>query len=68
MFTIAAAIVDPYFISIKEKWIEISDDMELIAIHPYKKDILVDLFGVAWLPYHIVEAGGRRFELPGFGI
>jgi hypothetical protein len=52
---------------IKEKWAEVSDDMALITVHPYKKDILVDLFGVAWMPYHALEAGGQRFELPGFG-
>jgi hypothetical protein len=51
---------------IKQKWAEISDDMTLIRIPPYKKDIMVDLFGVAWMPYHILEAAGQRFELPGF--
>jgi hypothetical protein len=51
---------------VKKKWVEIADDMELITVHPYKKDILVDLFGVAWMPYHIVEAEAGNFELPGF--
>ena len=52
---------------VKAKWSDVADDMELITIHPYKKDILVDLFGVAWMPYHLVQAEGRSLELPGFG-
>ena len=52
---------------IQAKWAEIADDMDEMTVHPYKKDILVDLFGVAWFPYHLVEAGGRTLELPGFG-
>jgi hypothetical protein len=51
---------------VQAKWAEIADDMDEIAVHPYKKDILVDLFGVAWFPYHVVEAQGRTLELPGF--
>ena len=52
---------------VNDKWADIADDMEEIPVRPYKKDILVDLFGVAWLPYHIVQAGGRTIELAGFG-
>jgi hypothetical protein len=52
---------------VQVKWAEIADDMEEIAVHPYKKDILIDLFGVAWFPYHLVEVDDRTIELPGFG-
>lgn len=52
---------------VNDKWADIADDMEEIPVRPYKKDILIDLFGVAWMPYHIVQAGGRTLELPGFG-
>ena len=51
---------------VQAKWAEIADDMDDLAVHPYKKDILVDLFGVAWFPYHLVDADGRTLELPGF--
>ena len=51
---------------VQAKWAEIADDMDEIAGHPYKKDILVDLFGVAWFPYHLVETEGRTLELLGF--
>jgi hypothetical protein len=52
---------------VQTKWADIADDMTEILVRPYKKDILVDLFGVAWFPYHVVEADGRTLELPGFG-
>ncbi len=52
---------------VKDKWADIADDMTEIPVRPFKKDILVDLFGVAWMPYHIVQAGGRTLEIPGFG-
>jgi hypothetical protein len=52
--------------TLKEKWVEISDDMEIIPIRPYKKDILVDLFGIAWMPYHRIETSGAVLDLPGF--
>jgi hypothetical protein len=42
-------------------------DITQVAANPLKKDILVELFGVAWLPYHVVEAGGRTEELAGYG-
>jgi hypothetical protein len=52
--------------TLKEKWVEISDDMDIIPIRPYKKDILVDLFGIAWMPLHRMEARGGVFDLPGY--
>ena len=52
---------------IQAEWAEIADDMEVIAVRPYKKDILVDLFGVAWFPYHLIDVDGRPLELPGYG-
>ena len=53
--------------TVKDTWVEIADDMEMIPVYPYKKDILVDYFGVAWMPFYRIESQGRVFELPGFG-
>ena len=52
---------------VERKWSDIVEDVTEIPIAPYKKDVLVDLFGVAWMPYHVVETEGRRIELPGYG-
>ena len=51
---------------IQRKWAETADDLSETPVRPYKKDILLGLFGVAWMPYHIIEAGGNTLELPGF--
>ncbi len=50
-----------------QKWRDIADDMTEIPVTPYKKDILVDLFGVAWMPFHILQVEDEVLELPGFG-
>lgn len=52
---------------VKQKWSDIADDMTEIPVTPYKKDVLVDLFGVAWMPYHLVQIGEKTEELPGYG-
>jgi len=52
---------------LEERWGEVAADITQIAVNPLKKDILVELFGVAWLPYHVVEAGGRTEQLAGYG-
>lgn len=52
---------------VKQKWSDIADDMTNIPVTPYKKDVLVDLFGVAWMPYHLVQIGEKTEELPGYG-
>ncbi|MBE9523712.1 MAG: DUF87 domain-containing protein [Chloroflexi bacterium] len=52
---------------VKNKWSDIVDDVSEIPIQPYKKDILIDLFGVAWMPYHVVKSESGTLELPGYG-
>jgi hypothetical protein len=51
---------------IKQKWDEVAEDISEIPVTPYKKDILVKLFGIAWFPYHLVESEGRTLELPAY--
>ncbi len=53
--------------AVQAKWADLADDLTEITVTAYKKDILVELFGVAWFPYIVIEAGGRVLELPGFG-
>ena len=51
---------------VEEKWEEIAAKIDEISVTPYKKDILVEVFGVAWMPYHLVESGGKLQELSGY--
>lgn len=52
---------------VNQKWREIADDMTEIPVTPYKKDVMIDLFGVAWMPFHVLQVGNEVLELPGFG-
>jgi hypothetical protein len=52
---------------ITARWMEIAQEADSVRLTPYKKDIYVDLFGIAWLPYHAVSDRDEIFELPGFG-
>ena len=50
----------------EEKWQEILEQVTEIPVNPYKKDILVELFGVAWFPYYTYEDEGKQVELAAF--
>jgi hypothetical protein len=52
--------------AIRDKWAEIASQISEIPITAQKKDILLDIFGVAWMPYHLVKIGEEVAELPGF--
>jgi hypothetical protein len=52
---------------IKGKWLDIIEDVEEIPFAPYKKDVILDMFGIAWTPYHLVSVGGGLEALPGYG-
>lgn len=52
--------------ALEEKWEAVAVEVTTIPITPYKKDITMDMFGVAWLPYHLVETNGRLLQLPGY--
>jgi hypothetical protein len=52
---------------ISDRWGHVVNDIEEVNITPKKTDIYVNLFGLAWKPFYIIEAGGESFELPAFG-
>jgi hypothetical protein len=51
---------------LEDKWAEVARRVTEIPIHPYKKDILVEIFGIAWMPTHLVEVEQQIVELPGY--
>ncbi len=53
---------------VKEKWEEIAADVTTIPITPYKKDIDVTLFGLAWMPYHLVQMDNNIREVPAYAV
>jgi hypothetical protein len=51
---------------VSNRWGEIATQVSEIPVAALKKDVLLDLFGVAWVPYHVVKIGPELVELPGF--
>ncbi len=49
-----------------DRWGDAAAAIEEITITPYKKNILIEHFGVAWYPFWQLEEGGETFEIPGF--
>jgi DNA helicase HerA-like ATPase len=53
---------------ISDRWGHVVNDIDEVTITPKKTDIYVNLFGVAWKPFYVVEVSGETpFELPAFG-
>ncbi len=52
--------------AVMDKWAEVANQVNEIPIAAQKKDVRLDFFGVAWMPYHLVKIGEQLDELPGF--
>ena len=52
---------------INDRWGRMVNETGEITINPKKTDIFVNLFGVAWMPYYLVQSGAETLELPAFG-
>ena len=51
---------------LEERWAKIATAVEEYKLTPYKKDIHIDLFGVAWMPFWQVTQDGERLAVPGY--
>ncbi len=51
----------------EDQWARTAAAVREIPVAPLKKDIYVELFGIAWLPFYQVRVTGELRELPGFG-
>ncbi|MBI1793470.1 MAG: DUF87 domain-containing protein [Chloroflexi bacterium] len=52
---------------INSRWGDVVNDISEVDVTPRKTDIYVNIFGVAWMPYYVVQSGGQALELPAFG-
>src|SRR5205085_2668761 len=43
-----------------ERWKQLADEVGQVQIKPRKTDIRVTHFGIAWVPYWLTTAGGKR--------
>ncbi len=53
---------------VQQKWGDVAADVSEFGVTPYKKDIAIALFGVAWLPHYLVQKDGVFTELPAFAF
>ena len=51
---------------LEENWTDIAREIIEVPITPYKKDIILDFFGIAWLPHYVFQVGDRLVEIPAF--
>lgn len=51
---------------VDKRWGDMASEISEIPVAAYKKDVLLDYFGVAWMPFHMVQIGNTVEELPGF--
>jgi hypothetical protein len=47
---------------LESEWKEKKNEITEINITPLKKDIFVEFFGIAWVPYYIVDVDGRKYR------
>lgn len=52
---------------INDRWARMVNEVTEVTINPRKTDVFVNLFGVAWMPHYVVQAGEETLELPAFG-
>ncbi len=51
---------------VQDRWAGTVNDTTEVPLAPMKKDIYVEVFGIAWLPYYLIEVDGQPRELPAF--
>jgi hypothetical protein len=49
-----------------DRWAAVVNQVTEIPISPKKADIFIDHFGVAWMPFYIIHAAGRMYQIPAF--
>ena len=54
--------------SVKQKWLDVVDDVTEVKVTPFKKDIDPVFFGVVWHPQHLIDIGGEVGTLPAFAL
>ena len=51
---------------IQDRWASQASDEIEVPVTPYKKDIYMVLFGVAWLPYYVLTVDNQRREIAAY--
>ncbi len=51
---------------INDRWGQLVNDITEVKVTPKKTDVFVKWFGVAWVPYYRVQAGGQGLQVRAF--
>jgi hypothetical protein len=51
---------------LEKEWAGKLNDITEITLNPLKKDIFVELFGIAWVPFYVVDVDGRSYQICAF--
>lgn len=54
--------------SVKQKWLDVVDNVTEVQVTPFKKDIDPVFFGVVWQPQHLIDIDGEVDTLPAFAL
>jgi hypothetical protein len=52
--------------TVQDNWAAVVNDVSEVPVTPYKKDVFLSAFGVAWLPYYALVINGQAREIPAF--
>jgi hypothetical protein len=52
---------------VNDRWGSVVNQINEVSVKPKKTDIYVNIFGVAWKPYYLVQAGSETIEISAFG-
>jgi hypothetical protein len=52
--------------ALDDLWAAVAEHTSEISVAAAKKNIVVDLFGVAWFPHYYLQVGQETYELPAF--
>ncbi len=63
----AQAAMESELRAIDDRWARIAAQAEEYRISAYKKDIHLGVFGIGWVPYWLIAAGGQPVLLPAWG-
>ncbi len=51
-------------LEIDKEWTKVASEIEVVNVSPLKKNIELELFGVAWQPHWVAKVGGRTKVIP----
>jgi len=52
---------------INDRWGDVVNDITDVTVVPKKTDVFINIFGIAWVPYYVVQSGADTIELSAFG-